>query len=278
MFPVRTAVPARACRTMPVAAVTTVEQTWAWRGGRLPTGRRPVLSGHHACRDRPPRDHRAQDLDRHERLPAPARRHPGLPAQHGAAPGPHPGRRLRLDLEAQRGGARGHRRLRRRAAVPGDPGPYDDAAADPAGDPAGHRAAARTRLLLGLVRGGGAARADGARAPFGGARRIVATTHGHEAGWAQPAARQLLRRIGTGTDTLTYLGEYTRSRIAGALTPEAAARMVQLPPGVDEKTFHPGSGGDAVRARLGLTGRPVVVCLAAGPAQGPGHPDRGDAG
>ncbi|MFE1177246.1 glycosyltransferase family 4 protein [Streptomyces sp. NPDC058773] len=111
----------------------------------------------------------------------------------------------------------------------------------------------------------------GAAAPLGlmapalraaGARRLVATTHGHEAGWAQlPAARQLLRRIGTGTDTLTYLGEYTRSRIAGALTPEAAARMVQLPPGVDEKTFHPGSGGDAVRERLGLAGRPVVVCV-----------------
>ncbi|MFJ8646593.1 glycosyltransferase family 4 protein [Streptomyces sp. NPDC093546] len=111
----------------------------------------------------------------------------------------------------------------------------------------------------------------GAAAPLGlmapalrraGAKRIVATTHGHEAGWAQlPGARQLLRRIGEGTDTLTYLGEYTRSRIAAALTPEAAARMTQLPPGVDEKTFHPGSGGDAVRERLGLAERPVVVCV-----------------
>jgi phosphatidylinositol alpha-1,6-mannosyltransferase len=111
----------------------------------------------------------------------------------------------------------------------------------------------------------------GAAAPLGlmapalrgaGARRLVATTHGHEAGWARlPVARQLLRRIGEGTDTLTYLGEYTRSRIAGALTPEAAARMVRLPPGVDEKVFHPGSGGSAVRERLGLAGRPVVVCV-----------------
>ncbi|MEU8465216.1 glycosyltransferase family 4 protein [Streptomyces sp. NPDC029003] len=111
----------------------------------------------------------------------------------------------------------------------------------------------------------------GAAAPLGlmgpalrraGARRLVATTHGHEAGWAQlPAARQLLRRIGEGTDTLTYLGEYTRARIAAAVTERAAARMVQLPPGVDEKTFHPGSGGAEVRARLGLTDRPVVVCV-----------------
>ncbi|MER5308908.1 glycosyltransferase family 4 protein [Streptomyces sp. NPDC002773] len=111
----------------------------------------------------------------------------------------------------------------------------------------------------------------GAAAPLGlmapalrraGARRLVATTHGHEAGWAQlPASRQLLRRIGEGTDTITYLGEYTRSRIAAALTPAAAGRMTQLPPGVDEKTFHPGSGGAEVRARLGLSDRPVVVCV-----------------
>ncbi len=95
-----------------------------------------------------------------------------------------------------------------------------------------------------------------------GARRIVATTHGHEAGWAQlPAARRLLRRIGEGTDTLTYLGEYTRSRIAPVLTASAARRMVRLPPGVDERTFRPDGGGARLRESLGLAGRPVVVCV-----------------
>ncbi|MET8098671.1 glycosyltransferase family 4 protein [Streptomyces sp. NPDC005236] len=129
-----------------------------------------------------------------------------------------------------------------------------------------------TRRAAGLLREHGCTSVwFGAAAPLGlmapalrraGARRIVATTHGHEAGWAQlPAARTLLRRIGESTDTITYLGEYTRSRIASALTPEAAARMVQLPPGVDEGTFHPGSGGAEVRAGLGLTDRPVVVCV-----------------
>ncbi|MFF7211983.1 glycosyltransferase family 4 protein [Streptomyces sp. NPDC008238] len=129
-----------------------------------------------------------------------------------------------------------------------------------------------TRRAAGLLREHGCTSVwFGAAAPLGlmapalrkaGARRLVATTHGHEAGWAQlPASRALLRRIGEGTDTITYLGEYTRSRIARALTPEAAGRMVQLPPGVDEKTFHPASGGAAVRARLGLTDRPVVVCV-----------------
>ncbi|MEU0387677.1 glycosyltransferase family 4 protein [Streptomyces chartreusis] len=129
-----------------------------------------------------------------------------------------------------------------------------------------------TRRAAGLLREHGCTSVwFGAAAPLGlmapalrsaGAERLVATTHGHEAGWAQlPAARQLLRRIGDSTDTITYLGEYTRSRIAGALSPQAAARMAQLPPGVDEKTFHPGSGGAEVRARLGLTDRPVVVCV-----------------
>ncbi|MFI8456333.1 glycosyltransferase family 4 protein [Kitasatospora sp. NPDC085464] len=111
----------------------------------------------------------------------------------------------------------------------------------------------------------------GAAAPLGlmaptlrraGAGRLLGMTHGHEAAWAQlPVSRQLLRRIGAGTDVLTYLGEYTRARIAAAVGPQAAARMVQLPPGVDESTFHPGSGGAEVRRRLGLADRPVVVCV-----------------
>ncbi|WP_033284511.1 MULTISPECIES: glycosyltransferase family 4 protein [unclassified Streptomyces] len=131
---------------------------------------------------------------------------------------------------------------------------------------------AATRRAVGLLREHGCTAVwFGAAAPLGlmapalrkaGAERLVATTHGHEAGWAQlPASRQLLHRIGESTDTVTYLGEYTRSRIAAALSPEAAARMVQLPPGVDEKVFHPGSGGAEVRSRLGLTERPVVVCV-----------------
>lgn len=111
----------------------------------------------------------------------------------------------------------------------------------------------------------------GAAAPLGllapglraaGARRIVGITHGHEAGWAAlPGARSLLRRIGEHTDALTYLGEYFRVRLARALTPQAAARLVRLAPGVDTTVFRPGTEGEAVRARLGLAGRPVVLCV-----------------
>jgi phosphatidylinositol alpha-1,6-mannosyltransferase len=95
-----------------------------------------------------------------------------------------------------------------------------------------------------------------------GARRTVGLTHGHEAGWAgYPGMRQVLRAVGDRVDVLTYLGEYTRSRIAAALHPAAAARMRQLTPGVDPAVFRPDADGTAVRERLGLTGRPVVVSV-----------------
>jgi phosphatidyl-myo-inositol dimannoside synthase len=111
----------------------------------------------------------------------------------------------------------------------------------------------------------------GAAAPLGllapalrkaGARRLVALTHGHEAGWAAlPGARSALRRIGDSVDALTYLTEYFRLRLARVLSPAAAARMARLAPGVDTATFRPGAGGGAVRERLGLADRPIVVCV-----------------
>ncbi|HET9518622.1 MAG TPA: glycosyltransferase family 4 protein [Actinoplanes sp.] len=110
----------------------------------------------------------------------------------------------------------------------------------------------------------------GAAAPLGlladglrrraGIRRAVALTHGHEVGWAAlPGARQLLRRIARGNDTVTYLGEYTRVRLDRAL--HGLTDLQRLAPGVDVDTYHPGVDGGPVRARYGLTGRPVIVCV-----------------
>jgi phosphatidylinositol alpha-1,6-mannosyltransferase len=111
----------------------------------------------------------------------------------------------------------------------------------------------------------------GAAAPLGlmapalraaGVERTVATTHGHEVWWASlPGSRRALRAIGERTDALTYLGEYTRSRIARSLSPAGRARMVQLTPGVDTSVFRPGAGGQEVRRRHGLGTRPLVVCV-----------------
>lgn len=110
----------------------------------------------------------------------------------------------------------------------------------------------------------------GAAAPLGllapslrgaGAERLIATTHGHEVGWAAlPVARSLLRRIASNLDVMTYLGDYTRSRLASAVAPYDD-RLRRLVPGVDTELFHPDAGGAELRAGLGLADRPVIVCV-----------------
>jgi phosphatidyl-myo-inositol dimannoside synthase len=108
----------------------------------------------------------------------------------------------------------------------------------------------------------------GAAAPLGllagdlrrraGVERAVAQTHGHEVGWAAlPGARAMLRRIGRQVDVVTYLGEYTRARLAPVVP-----RLERLAPGVDTEVYHPKVDGSAVRARFGLGHeQPVVVCV-----------------
>ncbi|GAA3397869.1 glycosyltransferase family 4 protein [Cryptosporangium minutisporangium] len=88
----------------------------------------------------------------------------------------------------------------------------------------------------------------------------VAQTHGHEAGWAAlPGPRQLLSRIADGVDVITYLGAYTRSKLAGPVGDRAA--LVHLPGGVNTAEFHPGVDASAVRERYGLGDRPTIVCV-----------------
>ncbi|HVE74891.1 MAG TPA: glycosyltransferase family 4 protein [Mycobacteriales bacterium] len=90
-----------------------------------------------------------------------------------------------------------------------------------------------------------------------GLSRAVASTHGHEVGWAMlPGARQLLKRIGRNVDVATYLGEYTRVRLASALP-----HLAPLPSGVDTELFRPLEGTSELRRSLGLGSRPVVVCI-----------------
>lgn len=113
----------------------------------------------------------------------------------------------------------------------------------------------------------------GAAAPLGllasslrklGVKNIVGMTQGHETGWAMtPGTRQALRKIASDTDYLTYISEYTHNKIANALSPEAAARMRRIVPGVDVTEFAPANlgSGNQLRAELGWTDRPVIVCV-----------------
>jgi phosphatidyl-myo-inositol dimannoside synthase len=109
----------------------------------------------------------------------------------------------------------------------------------------------------------------GAAAPLGllapalrraGAERLVGATHGHETGWvALPGARQVMRRLAGGLDVLTYISEYTGSRLTPALGDRT--ELVQLSPGVDVDRFAPDADGTSVRERHGLGDAPVVVCV-----------------
>jgi phosphatidylinositol alpha-1,6-mannosyltransferase len=110
----------------------------------------------------------------------------------------------------------------------------------------------------------------GAAAPLGllapalrteGIARIIASTHGHEVGWSMlPGTRQMLRRIGSTTDVVTFVSRYSRGRIAAACGPLAA--LEPLSPGVDGDQFRPDPAGrTALRARYGLGGDPTVVCV-----------------
>jgi phosphatidylinositol alpha-1,6-mannosyltransferase len=72
----------------------------------------------------------------------------------------------------------------------------------------------------------------------------------------------VLRRIGDSVDVVTYLGAYTRSRIAPALGPRA--RLSRLVPGVATEVFRPGDPGGRgrqLRDRYGLHGKQVVLCV-----------------
>ena len=113
--------------------------------------------------------------------------------------------------------------------------------------------------------------AFGAAAPLGllaysikraGVIRIVALTHGHEVWWARVFPFNLLiRRIGRGVDSLTYLGEYTHQMISRALDQRAKLAMVKIAPGIDTQHFSPRNSDD-LRTSLKLAEKKVIVCVA----------------
>lgn len=113
----------------------------------------------------------------------------------------------------------------------------------------------------------------GASAPLGllaksirklGVSRIIAFTHGHEAGWAKtPITKQLLRKIGNEVDLLTYLTSYTKKEISKGLSPEVVLKMRQLLPAVDPNLFNPTNLilGAKLRDEIGFANRPTIVSI-----------------
>lgn len=111
----------------------------------------------------------------------------------------------------------------------------------------------------------------GAAAPLGvmartlrkkGVVNIVALTHGHEVWWAKlwPFS-SAISFIGNNVDHLTYLGDFTKSEIAKALSPEAQSRLIKIAPGIDTDHFAPNSTSEQLRKDLGLADKKVIVCV-----------------
>ena len=111
----------------------------------------------------------------------------------------------------------------------------------------------------------------GAAAPLGllahslrraGVRKIVALTHGHEVWWAKlwPFS-WAMRRIGSGVDTLTYLGEFTKKAISRALKDSDASAMVRIAPGIDTHHFAPDATAAELKRDLDLEGKRVIVSV-----------------
>lgn len=94
-----------------------------------------------------------------------------------------------------------------------------------------------------------------------GARRVVASTHGHEVGWSMfPGSRAVLRFIGGHVDTLTFVSRYVRGRIAGAFGPSVA--WEPMPGGVDAASFAPNAALRAdLRRRVGVQNKKVIVAV-----------------
>lgn len=101
----------------------------------------------------------------------------------------------------------------------------------------------------------------GAAAKRAGAGTVIATTHGHEVGWAKlPVARQALRAIGRSADTVTYISDYTLQRLRTAFG--SRPEFVALPSGVDTAFFRPATAAQRAAARdsLGVGDAPLIVC------------------
>lgn len=93
-----------------------------------------------------------------------------------------------------------------------------------------------------------------------GAVKIVAITHGHEVWWSKVFPFNLaMRRIGNGSDVLTYLGSFTRDAMERAVGKKA--KLVQIAPGISIEHFVPGPKPIDLVNKYQLSGRPIIISV-----------------
>ncbi len=129
-----------------------------------------------------------------------------------------------------------------------------------------------SRSLQSLIRERGIEKAFfGAAAPLGllshslrraGVKKIVALTHGHEVWWSKLwPFTWAMKRSGSGVDTLTYLGDFTRNAISASLRESDAAAMVRIAPGIDTEHFAPDTTAHELKCELDLEDKRVIVSV-----------------
>lgn len=95
-----------------------------------------------------------------------------------------------------------------------------------------------------------------------GAKEIVALTHGHEVWWARIwPFNWAIGYIGRSVDHLTYLGDFTRTKISRALSQKSISAMVKIAPGIDTTHFAPNASATQLRQSLGLADKKVIVSV-----------------
>jgi len=93
-----------------------------------------------------------------------------------------------------------------------------------------------------------------------GAKNIVAITHGHEVWWATlPPFSWIFHQATKSLDTLTYLGDFTKSAISPIV--DSHCTMVQIAPGIPINHFTPGAKSPELLARFDLADKKVIVCV-----------------
>lgn len=95
-----------------------------------------------------------------------------------------------------------------------------------------------------------------------GIRKVIALTHGHEVWWAKVwPFTWAIRRIGSGVDVLTYLGNFTRTAISRSLSQRASSAMVRIAPGIDTEHFAPVADAHLLKDELELSQKRVIVSV-----------------
>ena len=93
-----------------------------------------------------------------------------------------------------------------------------------------------------------------------GATNIVALTHGHEVWWAKiPLFRSAITKISKSVDSLTYLGEFTKSSMLPAIKDHS--KLVKIAPGIDINHFAPSSIDKNLIDKYRLQDRRVIVSV-----------------